>query len=139
MNVLFVLIQILLLRRDFNIVQLLQVPYVFVFSAMIDFFVPIFDLIPMSNYLIQLLLSIVGCFMTAFGVFLQVKASFLTLPGEGVVLSIAKVSKWPFPKCKIGFDTSLVIIATIISLVAMGVFMAYAKEPLFQHSLLVRS
>lgn len=120
MNVLFVLIQILLLRRDFNIVQLLQVPYVFVFSAMIDFFVPIFDLIPMSNYLIQLLLSIVGCFMTAFGVFLQVKASFLTLPGEGVVLSVAKVSKWPFPKCKIGFDTSLVVIATIISLVAMG-------------------
>ena len=30
--------------------------------------------------------------------FLQVKASFLTLPGEGIVLAVAKVSKWPFPK-----------------------------------------
>lgn len=120
MNVLFVLIQILLLRRDFKIVQLLQVPYVFVFSALIDFFVPIFELVPMPNYLAQLFFSVVGCFMTAFGVFLQVKASFLTLPGEGIVLSVAKVSKWPFPKCKIGFDASNVIIATVASLVAMG-------------------
>ena len=120
MNLVFVLIQITLLRRDFNIVQLLQIPYVFVFSAMIDFFVPIFALIPMTNYLVQLFFSIIGCFMTAFGVFLQVKASFLTLPGEGVVLSVAKVTKWHFPKCKIGFDASLVIIATVISLVAMG-------------------
>ena len=33
MNVLFVVLQIILLRRDFKIVQLLQIPYVFVFSA----------------------------------------------------------------------------------------------------------
>ena len=120
MNVLFVIIQILLLRRDFKIVQLLQIPYVFVFSALIDLFVPVFELVPMPNYLMQLFFSIVGCFMTAFGVFLQVKASFLTLPGEGIVLAVAKVSKWPFPKCKIGFDASNVVIATVASLVAMG-------------------
>ena len=120
MNVLFVIIQILLLRRDFKIVQLLQIPYVFVFSALIDLFVPVFELVPMPNYLTQLFFSIVGCFMTAFGVFLQVKASFLTLPGEGIVLAVAKVSKWPFPKCKIGFDASNVVIATVASLVTMG-------------------
>lgn len=120
MNVLFVLIQIILLRRDFSPVQFLQIPYVFVFSALIDLFVPIFAQMPMTNYLVQLSLSIVGCFMTAFGVFLQVKASFLTLPGEGIVLSVAKVSKWPFPKCKVGFDASNVIIATTVSLIAMG-------------------
>ena len=33
MNVVFVLIQIALLRRDFNPVQLLQIPYVFVFGT----------------------------------------------------------------------------------------------------------
>lgn len=120
MNVLFVLIQIILLRRDFSPVQLLQIPYVFVFSALIDLFVPVFSPLPMPNYPIQLFWSVVGCFMTAFGVFLQVKASFLTLPGEGIVLSIAKVSKWPFPKCKIGFDTTNVIVATVTSLIAMG-------------------
>lgn len=120
MNVFFVLVQIILLRRNFSPVQLLQIPYVFVFSALIDLFVPMFNPLPMPNYPMQLFWSIVGCFMTAFGVFLQVKASFLTLPGEGIVLSIAKVSKWPFPKCKIGFDATNVIVATVTSLIAMG-------------------
>ena len=79
MNVVFVLIQIALLRRDFNPVQLLQIPYVFVFyRALIDAFVPLCELIPMGNYALQITWSVVGCFMTAFGVFLQVKASFLT-------------------------------------------------------------
>lgn len=120
MNLVFVTIQIILLRRGFPVVQLLQIPYVFVFSAEIDLFMPLFTYFPMDNYILQLLWSVVGCFMTAFGVFLQVKASFLTLPGEGVVLAIAKVSKGPFPKIKIGFDSSLVLIAVVISLVAMG-------------------
>ena len=47
--------------------------------------VPLCELIPMGNYALQITWSVVGCFMTAFGVFLQVKASFLTLPGEGAV------------------------------------------------------
>lgn len=49
MNVVFVLIQIALLRHDFNPVQLLQIPYVFVFSALIDAFVPLCELIPMGT------------------------------------------------------------------------------------------
>lgn len=100
MNVVFVLIQIALLRRDFNPVQLLQIPYVFVFSALIDAFVPLCELIPMGNYALQITWSVVGCFMTAFGVFLQVKASFLTLPGEGINLAISRVTKIAFPQGK---------------------------------------
>lgn len=119
MNCLFVLTQIVLLRKDFKPVQFLQIPCVFVFSVLIDLFVPIFELVPMETYIVQLLLNVVGCFLTALGVFLQVKASFLTLPGEGIVLSVAKVTKWPFPKCKIGFDVANVIVATAASLIVM--------------------
>lgn len=120
MNFIFVLIQIALLRRDFNPVQLLQLPYVFVFSALIDLFVPVFELVPMPNYAVQLLLSIVGCFLTAAGVFLQVKASFLTLPGEGIVLAISRVFKLNFPKVKVAFDTTNVVVAVVVSLAFTG-------------------
>lgn len=61
MNVVFVLVQIALLRRDFNPVQLLQIPYVFVFSALIDAFVPLCELIPMGNYALQITWSVIGC------------------------------------------------------------------------------
>ena len=105
-NVLFVLIQIILLRSDFNPIQFLQIAFVFVFSAMIDFFVPFCELIPMPNYGFELFYTILGVFMTGFGIFLQVKASLITLPGEGIVLAVSKVTKIAFPKCKIAFDTS---------------------------------
>ncbi len=120
MNVLFVFIQIALLRRNFNPVQLLQIPYVFVFSALIDVFVPVCELIPMGNYGLQVLWSIVGCLMTAFGVFLQVKASFLTLPGEGIILAISRVTKVAFPKIKVAFDSTNVVVAAIVSLACSG-------------------
>ncbi len=120
LNVLFVFIQIALLRRDFNPVQLLQIPYVFVFSALIDVFVPPCELIPMGNYGLQLLWSVVGCFMTAFGVFLQVKASFLTLPGEGIILAISRVTKIAFPKIKVAFDSTNVVVAAVVSLALSG-------------------
>ena len=120
MNVIFVLIQIALLRRDFNPVQLLQIPYVFVFSALIDVFVPFCELIPMNNYALQVLWSVIGCFMTAFGVFLQVKACFLTLPGEGINLAIARVTGIAFPKIKVAFDSTNVVVAAVVSLAASG-------------------
>ena len=120
MNVLFVLIQIALLRRDFNPVQLLQIPYVFVFSALIDVFVPFCELIPMENYALQVMWSVIGCFMTAFGVFLQVKASFLTLPGEGINLAISRVAHIAFPKVKVAFDCTNVAVAALVSLAASG-------------------
>ena len=120
MNVVFVLIQIALLRRDFNPVQLLQIPYVFVFSALIDAFVPLCELIPMGNYALQITWSVVGCFMTAFGVFLQVKASFLTLPGEGINLAISRVTKIAFPKVKVAFDCTNVVVAAAVSLACSG-------------------
>lgn len=119
-NVLFVLVQIILLRSDFNPIQFLQIAFVFVFSAMIDFFVPFCEFIPMPNYGFELFYTILGVFMTGFGIFLQVKASLITLPGEGIVLAVSKVTKIPFPKCKVAFDTSQGVIGVIISLIAMG-------------------
>ena len=120
LNVLFVLIQMALLRKRFRAVYWLQVPFVFVFSAMIDFFVFVFGEVTIPHYGAQMFYTLIGCIMTGFGVFLQVKASLITLPGEGIVLAIAQATGIEFPKCKIAFDSSQCIIGVIISLVAMG-------------------
>lgn len=120
MNTAFLVVQILLLRRDFSPVQLLQVPFTFVFSLMIDQLLPFCETLPMEYYPEALGWNILGCFLLAMGVFLQVKASFITLPGEGIVLAIAKTLKKPFPKCKIVFDSSMVVISVAISLIGIG-------------------
>ena len=90
MNTCFLIVQAILLRRDFNPVQLLQIPFTFVFALMIDQLLPFCETLPMQYYPEQLGWNILGCFLLAMGVFLQVKASFITLPGEGIVLAIAK-------------------------------------------------
>lgn len=120
MNMCFLVVQIVLLRRDFNPVQLLQIPFTFVFSVIIDQLIPFCETLPMDFYLENLGWNILGCFLLAMGVFLQVKASFVTLPGEGIVLAIAKASKKPFPKCKIAFDSSLVVVSVLISFIGLG-------------------
>lgn len=120
MNLIFVAIQIILLRSQFHPLQLLQVIFVFIFSLMIDFFVPIYAAIPMTFYPVQILGSFVACTFTAFGVFLQVKAALIMLPGDGVVLTIARLFEKDLSKCKIAFDWLLVIIAAIASLACLG-------------------
>ena len=120
MNTCFLIVQAILLRRDFNPVQLLQMPFTFVFALMIDQLLPFCETLPMQYYPEQLGWNILGCFLLAMGVFLQVKASFITLPGEGIVLAIAKAAKKPFPKCKIAFDSSMVVVSVAISFIGLG-------------------
>ena len=120
MNTCFLVVQAILLRRDFNPVQLLQIPFTFVFALMIDQLLPFCESLPMQYYPEQLGWNILGCFLLAMGVFLQVKASFITLPGEGIVLAIAKAANKPFPKCKIAFDSSMVVVSVAISFIGLG-------------------
>ena len=120
MNTVFVIVQIILLRRDFSPVQLLQVPFTFVFAMIIDQLLPFCETLPMDVYPERLFWNILGCFLLAMGVFLQVKASFITLPGEGIVLAIAKTLNKPFPKCKIVFDSSMVVVSVVISFLGLG-------------------
>ena len=75
MNLIFIALQVVLLRRDFKIVQLLQIAFVGLFSLMIDLFVPLCHVFPMDNYAWQLFFTLISIICTAFGVFLEVKAS----------------------------------------------------------------
>ncbi len=85
MNLIFVVVQIVLLRRYFKPVQLLSIPLVAVFSAMIDFFVPLCELIPMSNYAASLAVSVLSCLVMALGGWIQAKCALIMVPGDGVV------------------------------------------------------
>ncbi len=119
-NMLFVVVQIALLRRNYHPLSLLCIPFVFLFSSIINFFVPICQLIPMPHYAIRIAINLLCCFITAFGVWVQVKAALIMLPGDGVVQVISSVFKLNFGKCKVAFDMSNTVIAAVVSLITMG-------------------
>ncbi len=113
LNVFFVFLQILILKRDYKIIQLLQIPVVMIFGWFVDVHLSWNgNLIP-TNYLMQWIFCLVSCLFIAFGIFLQLKADVSILPGEGLIMAIAKTLKKEFGLIKILFDSLLVIVALI--------------------------
>ncbi len=113
LNLLFVVLQIVLLRKNFKPYLLLQVPVVFIFGWFIDFSLYLLGGAVPGNYLVQWVFCIVSCVIIAFGVFLQVKANVVMLPGDGLVIALADTLRKEFGLVKILFDSFLVLSALI--------------------------
>lgn len=125
MNLVFVLAQILILRRRFPPIQLLQIPVVFVFGILNDVGLWVLRDVDYSTYWQQWLLVAVGIVLVGIGVAFQVKARATPLAGEGLILTISNElirrfgAKKPllFSSMKIQFDTTLVLVAVALALI----------------------
>lgn len=113
-------IQALLLGKDLQPVQCLQIPAALLFSVCIDGWMGLFSGISPSGYGGQLLFLMIGCLSLGFGIALEVIPNVLVLPGEGVVRTIAGLTGWRFGRVKTGFDLGIVISALILSVAARG-------------------
>lgn len=120
MHCVFILLQILILRKKYHPIQLMQLPVAFFFGYLTDFGVWAVQGITCNHYLQQWLVCLIGIFLVAVGVSLEVKAGVVVLAGEGVVLAICKVLPVKFGYMKVGFDVTLVAIACILSFVFTG-------------------
>jgi len=115
----YVLLQLALLRSEFRINNLLQAGaaimfgwFVFLCNHILAFQVPDF-------YLIRLLFLLSGVIIIGLGIMLYLRAAILPQPAEGLILAIQKKSGWKLHNIKVAFDSSVVIIAAIISFIAI--------------------
>ena len=121
MHCVFILLQILILRKNYHPVQLMQLPVAFFFGYLTDFGVWAVQGITCNTYWQQWIVCLIGILLVAVGVSFEVKAGVVVLAGEGVVLAICKVlPKVKFGYMKVGFDVTLVVIACILSIVFTG-------------------
>jgi len=120
MNFMFVLIQIAILRKKYDWFQLLQFPAAIVFGTMIDVAEYLLKPVAFSNYLEQWLLCVVGVFLVALGVSVEVMANLVTTAGEGIVLAICQVAPVKFSNMKVAFDVTLVCISIALSFIFLG-------------------
>lgn len=120
MNFIFVLIQIAILRRQYDWFQLLQFPAAIVFGTMIDVAEYLLKGMQVSNYLEEWLFCIIGIVLIALGISVEVMANLVTTAGEGIVLAICKVAPVKFGNMKMGFDITLVCISVVLSLLFLG-------------------
>ena len=120
MHCVFILIQILILRKRYDPIQLIQLPVAFLFGYLTDFAVWALDKVAYNTYWQQWILCILGILLVAIGVSFEVAANVVTLAGEGVVLAICKVCPIKFGYMKVAFDVTLVLISCILSLIFLG-------------------
>ncbi len=119
-NSIFILLQILILRKRYDWFQLLQFPAVILFGLMIDLAEYIISPIVFSGYMEQWMLCAVGILLLAFGVSLEVMANLILTPGEGLVITFCKVLPIKFGNMKVIFDTSLALLSVLLSLIFLG-------------------
>lgn len=109
--------QIIVLRKNFQLIQLLQVPLSFLFGWFTDFGMWIVAGIPVPNYLIRIAMVLLGVIILGFGISLSVTANVILNSGEAFVKAVSDTSHKDFGNVKIAFDITCVILAVILSLI----------------------
>lgn len=119
-NLVLIFIQLIIMRQQFPAVQYLQFLVAVILGYAVDFWGWVLSTVTIQNYLIQLLMVVVGCFIIAVSIRLQLKADIVNNPSEGIVKAIAWRSGQLFSKIKLRFDIILVIFAVTISLIVLN-------------------
>lgn len=113
-----VLVQVILLRRKFQLKNLLQIPVGVLFGYMTTFSNHLMTFLPdPGNIYIRLGMVVISTVLVAIGLFFYVPADIIPLAGEGVMLAISKVADKAFSTVKIAFDITMVLISLITCLI----------------------
>ena len=116
-NIFLIILQVILLRRNFQLQNLLQLPIIALFSFFIDLTMSLLGFMQPETYAMKVVSLIVGCLILGFGVFMEMAANVAMLPGEATVRAVSDVFSTDFGKTKIAFDSSMTVIAAILSFI----------------------
>lgn len=115
-NCILIVGQIVVLRKKFQLIQLLQVPLSFLFGWFTDLGMWIVSFIPADSYFLRLVMVVAGTVILGFGISLAVIADVIMNSGEAFVKAISDKFYREFGNVKIALDVLYVILAVILSL-----------------------
>lgn len=124
MQFFFVLLQWLLLRKDFQKIQILQLGICLLFGFFSDLGMWLTEPLQWSDTLLGytarwIQLAVAGAIL-GIGVIWEVRSDILLIPGEGLPITISRVFHIDFGKVKIAFDVFLVVVAVICCYIFFG-------------------
>ncbi|MDO5848496.1 MAG: DUF6198 family protein [Methanobrevibacter sp.] len=123
-HIILVFIEFLLLRKDFQAKFLLQIVAGVIFGWFTNIAVYLVGFIPDFGIVGSFVFLAISIVIVAFGIFLYLPPDIVQLAGEGVMQAVAIVSNQPFPKVKVLFDSSMVVISFLMCGFFIGNFFA---------------
>ena len=88
MHCALILLQILLLRRGYSPIQLMQLPIALLFGYLTDFTLMTIQSLSPSTYIKQWIYCLLGVLLVGIGVSCEVNAKLIPLAGEGFILAV---------------------------------------------------
>lgn len=119
-NMLMVVAQLAILRRNFKLEHALQIPFCVIFGYCIDLTTAFIQNVSFSVYVEKVLFLLLGCVILGFGVYLETLANVAMLPGESLVRAISTTWRKDFGLTKIANDVSMTVIAVVLSFIFAG-------------------
>lgn len=114
-SVLLIFLQLLILRKNFKLEHVLQIPISFLFGYFIDLTMAMMDGLVFEIYVVKFIFLIIGCVILGIGVYMEVLADVAMLPGESFVRAVSSTWKTEFGMTKVCFDVTLTVCAGILS------------------------
>lgn len=112
-----IILQLIILKKDFKPEHILQIPISIVFGYFIDLTMLMLSFIHPERYFSSILYLLAGCIILGFGVYMEVLADVAMLPGESFVRAVSSTWKTDFGITKIIFDISMTILAGVLSFI----------------------
>lgn len=113
-NISFILFQVVLLGKKTSPSIFLQLPVAAIFSYFIDLSLHMLEFLNPEIYMEKSLYLLLGCFILAFGVYLEIIADIIMLPGDAFVKVFSDRFNMDFGYVKVGFDATLAISSIIL-------------------------
>ena len=119
-SIFLIVLQLIILRKNFKLEHILQIPVSIIFGYFIDFTMILFSWVNPEAYIMKIVYLLIGCLILGVGVYMEVLADVVMLPGESFVRAIVLTWKTNFGTTKICFDVSMSVIAAVLSFVFAG-------------------
>lgn len=119
-SLLLISLQLIILRKNFKPEYILQIPVSIAFGYFIDLTMYLLNFDQPKQYLSKVTALLIGCVILGFGVYMEVLANVVMLPGESFVRAIVFTWNTEFGTTKVIFDVSMAVIAGALSFLFTG-------------------
>lgn len=116
----YIVLQVLILRREFQPVNLLQILFSTLFGYFVDFAKWTIGEFALAGYVGRLTMLAVSIVFIALGILLYMEAELVPMPMEGLTAAIARKLGKPFPTMKTIVDCVVVGTGIVLCFVFLG-------------------
>ena len=119
-SALMVLLQIVILGKQYKMINLLQLPIGILFGAFLTACGKLMHAVPTpDSFILKFLIMLISTVFVALGVLLYVAPGFVPLAPEGFIIAVSRVTKKNFSTIKVIFDVVMVAVSMVVCLAAI--------------------